>query len=107
MHKNATKYKQNTKQLVLNKHGASKIIDTFMMYQWYTNLGPEPKIRAGRVLGGVLGAPVEMLLELATLHPSADQDSVSWALKPSTQFSIKSLYLRLVQGVSVAYAKDI
>jgi hypothetical protein len=29
--------------------------------RWYTNLGPEPKISDGRVLRGVLGAPVEML----------------------------------------------
>jgi hypothetical protein len=28
----------------------------------YTNLGPEPKIRAGCILGDVLGALVEMLL---------------------------------------------
>jgi hypothetical protein len=33
MHKNATKCKQNIKQLVQNKHGASKIIDTFATYQ--------------------------------------------------------------------------
>jgi hypothetical protein len=33
MHKNATKCKQNIKQLVSNKHGASKIIDTFATYQ--------------------------------------------------------------------------
>jgi Na+/H+ antiporter NhaB len=33
MHKNATKCKENIKQLVLNKHGASKIIDTFATYQ--------------------------------------------------------------------------
>jgi hypothetical protein len=25
----------------------------------------------------------ELLLELATIHPSAEQDSVSWALEPS------------------------
>jgi hypothetical protein len=29
--------------------------------RWYTNLGPEPKICAGRILGGVLGASVEMI----------------------------------------------
>jgi hypothetical protein len=34
----------------------------FWACRWYTNLGPEPKIRAGRVLEGVLGTPVEMLL---------------------------------------------
>jgi hypothetical protein len=33
MHKNATKCKQNTKQLVYNKHGVSKIIDMFVTYQ--------------------------------------------------------------------------
>jgi hypothetical protein len=33
MHKNATKCKQNIKQLVQNKHGASKIIDSFATYQ--------------------------------------------------------------------------
>jgi hypothetical protein len=32
MHKNATKCKQKTKQLVKNKHGASKNIDTFATY---------------------------------------------------------------------------
>jgi hypothetical protein len=26
--------------------------------RWYTNLGPEPKIRVGRILRGILGAPV-------------------------------------------------
>jgi hypothetical protein len=33
MHKNATKCKQNIKQLVYNKHEASKIIDKFATYQ--------------------------------------------------------------------------
>jgi hypothetical protein len=33
MHKNTTECKQNIKQLVENKHGASKIIDTFATYQ--------------------------------------------------------------------------
>jgi hypothetical protein len=40
MHKNATKYKQNIKQLVYNKHGASKIIDTFAKYQASPSLTP-------------------------------------------------------------------
>jgi hypothetical protein len=33
MLKNATKCKQNVKQLVENRHGASKIMDTFATYQ--------------------------------------------------------------------------
>jgi hypothetical protein len=34
----------------------------FWACRWYTNLGPEPKICASRILGGILEAPVEMLL---------------------------------------------
>jgi hypothetical protein len=40
MHKNAMKCNQNTKQLVQNKHGPSKIIDTFEMYQASPSLTP-------------------------------------------------------------------
>jgi hypothetical protein len=45
--------------------------------------------------------------ELEGVSPSYDQDSVSWALEASSKFSANSLYQRLNQGASVAYAKDI
>jgi hypothetical protein len=32
MHKNATKYNKTQSKWCINKHGASKIIDTFEMY---------------------------------------------------------------------------
>jgi hypothetical protein len=34
MHKNATKCNKTQSKWYINKHGASKIIDTFEMYQW-------------------------------------------------------------------------
>jgi hypothetical protein len=40
MHKNITKCKENIKQLVQNKHGALKIIDTFATYQASPSLTP-------------------------------------------------------------------
>jgi hypothetical protein len=45
--------------------------------------------------------------ELSAAHPLEAQDSVSRALKPSGKFSARLLYLRLVQGATVAHAKDI
>jgi hypothetical protein len=33
MHKNTTKYNKTQSKWGINKHGASKIIDTFEMYQ--------------------------------------------------------------------------
>jgi hypothetical protein len=37
MHKNATKCNKTQSKWCINKHGASKIIDTFETYQSYTN----------------------------------------------------------------------
>jgi hypothetical protein len=37
MHKNATKYNKTLSKWCKNKHGASKIIDTFETYQWLTS----------------------------------------------------------------------
>jgi hypothetical protein len=50
---------------------------------------------------------VTLLGELSAFLPSAGQDSVSWALEPSGRFSTKSLYQKLIQGATVAHAKDI
>jgi hypothetical protein len=46
-------------------------------------------------------------VELQAFAPSEDQDSVSWHLEPSGQFSIGSLYKKLIHGASVAHAKDV
>jgi hypothetical protein len=48
-----------------------------------------------------------LLEELDPFQPSVAQDSVSWALEHSSQFSTKSLYLKLVQSAAVAHANDI
>jgi hypothetical protein len=40
MHKSATKCNKTLSKWCKNKHGASKIIDTFWMYQVVTNMGP-------------------------------------------------------------------
>jgi hypothetical protein len=37
MHKNATKCNKTLSKWCKNKHGASKIIDTFETYQWTDN----------------------------------------------------------------------
>jgi hypothetical protein len=49
----------------------------------------------------------ELLDELREVHISDSDDSVSWNLEPSGTFSTKSLYQRMIQGASVAHAKDV
>jgi mannosylglycoprotein endo-beta-mannosidase len=49
----------------------------------------------------------ELLAELREVHISDSDDSVSWNLEPSGTFSTKSLYQRMIQGASVAHAKDV
>jgi hypothetical protein len=49
----------------------------------------------------------EFMLELDSIPHSAEQDSVSWAFEPLGQFSTKSLYSKMMEGVAVDYAKDI
>jgi hypothetical protein len=44
-------------------------------------------------------------VELQAFGPSEDQDSVSWHLEPSGQFSTSSLYKKMIHGASVAHAK--
>jgi hypothetical protein len=39
MHKSATKCNETVGKWCKNKHGASKIIDTFEMYQWPLYIG--------------------------------------------------------------------
>jgi hypothetical protein len=41
MHKNATKCNETIGKWCKNKHGASKIIDTFETYQWLNNIDLE------------------------------------------------------------------
>jgi hypothetical protein len=47
MHKNATKCNKTQRKWCINKHGASKIIDTFEMYQGGAPY-PLPKPTLGR-----------------------------------------------------------
>jgi hypothetical protein len=42
MHKNATKCNKTQSKWCINKHGASKIIDTFETYQMLTGLSTAP-----------------------------------------------------------------
>jgi hypothetical protein len=50
---------------------------------------------------------LELLDELREVHISDFDDSVSWNLEPSGTFSTKSLYQRMIQGATVAHAKDV
>jgi hypothetical protein len=43
MHKSATKCNKTLSKWCKNKHGASKIIDTFETYQWGSNVAGEGK----------------------------------------------------------------
>jgi hypothetical protein len=45
MHKSATKCNKTLGKWCKNKNGASKIIDTFETYQWYTHAPPPPSSR--------------------------------------------------------------
>jgi hypothetical protein len=50
---------------------------------------------------------LKLLDELREVHISGYDDSVSWNLDPSGNFSTKLLYQRMIQGASVAHAKDV
>jgi hypothetical protein len=41
------------------------------------------------------------------VYLSDSMDSVSWGLEPSGMFTTRSLYCKLIQGATVAHAKDI
>jgi hypothetical protein len=64
MHKNATKCNETIGKWCKNKHGASKIIDTFETYHWGGHTTPWPGLaRATRWCGSLL-APLCLVLWL-------------------------------------------
>jgi hypothetical protein len=52
MHKSATKCNETQGKLCKNKHGASKIIDTFETYHWGDALGDGDALGRGDIVGG-------------------------------------------------------
>jgi hypothetical protein len=55
MHKNATKCKETLSKWCKNKHGASKIIDTFETYHSHPNMLFKPIINAIYVVPKYIG----------------------------------------------------
>jgi hypothetical protein len=51
MHKNATKCNETLRKWCKNKHGASKIIDTFETYQWEPQVGDMVYLRVSPMKG--------------------------------------------------------
>jgi hypothetical protein len=94
MHKNATKCKQNIKQLVLNKHGTSKIIDTFATYQASIHLSPRPDVFRWNLHanGGFFIDSLYHVILWSNLP--MDNNKKTWKMKIPLETNIFAWYLR-------------
>jgi hypothetical protein len=59
MHKNATKCNKTQRKWCKNKHGASKIIDTFEMYHYATSAAGSMAVEGAEESAAALGGGVE------------------------------------------------
>jgi hypothetical protein len=65
-------------------------------------------IRFRRTFGLEETVEWENLCRIFDLHPiHTDEDQVTWALEPSGVYSTHSMYLRMSQGASVTYFKEV
>jgi hypothetical protein len=63
MHKNATKCNKTQSKWCINKHGASKIIDTFEMYQFPSPAGCREELLDPPDLASTMVVACSMFLE--------------------------------------------
>jgi hypothetical protein len=65
-------------------------------------------IRFRRTFGLEERVEWENLCRIFDLHPiQTDEDQITWALEPSGVYSTHSMYLRMSQGASVTYFREV